>query len=228
MKDLNGASAKTRVTAGGNQQRHPDSRVAFDQIYRDYSGFVRSLCLRMLRDPVDAEDATQDAFLRVLLKLHTFRGESALSSWLYRLTTNLVLMQFRKNIHEHISLDDLGSDNKSVRLELGRPDLQLNGVLHRIDLQAALEQLPKGYQAASVLYDIHGFDHREIAQMCGYSVGSSKSQLHKARRRLRELLGGQLKERSQRDPRARPLFSHKSSVSNARSTSRRDMTNQPK
>src|SRR5215471_15057805 len=138
MKDMNAVIADARAPAGVNQQGHSDPTVAFDQIYRDYSELVRRLCLRMLRDPVDAEDATQDAFLRVLLKLHTFRGESALSSWLYRLTTNLILMQFRKKIHEHISVDDLGNDNKSVRLELGRPDLQLNGALHRIDLQAAL------------------------------------------------------------------------------------------
>jgi len=227
MKDLNAVSADNRAPAGGSRQGHAGPTVAFDQIYQDYSGLVRRLCLRMLRDPVDAEDAAQDAFLRVLLKLHTFRGESALSSWLYRLTTNLVLMQFRKNNHEHISLGDFLDDNKSVRLELGRPDLQLNGVLHRIDLQAALDQLPEGYRAVFVLYDIQGFDHKEIAQMCGYSVGSSKSQLHKARRRLRELLDGQLKERSQRKPSKRPLFHHKPCISNAGSTRRRDMAIQP-
>jgi len=220
MKDMNAVIADARAPAGVNQQGHSDPTVAFDQIYRDYSELVRRLCLRMLRDPVDAEDATQDAFLRVLLKLHTFRGESALSSWLYRLTTNHVLMQFRKNAHEHISLDDLGDDN--MRLELGGPDLQLNGVLDRIDLQAALDQLPEGYRAAFVLYDIQGFDHKEVARICGYSVGNSKSQLHKARKRLRELLNNYYGERVQRKPSENAFARRKQSISGSRASSRRE------
>jgi RNA polymerase sigma-70 factor, ECF subfamily len=161
---------------------------AFERVYKANSELVRRICLRMLRDPVEAEDAAQDVFVCVLLKLHTFRGESALSSWLYRLTTNLVLMRFRKNNHKQVPLRELLAGDGEVLGDIGKPDLYLDGVVDRVDLQAALDQLPDGYRAVFVLHDVQGFAHEEIAKRFGYSVGNSKSQLHKARRRLRELL----------------------------------------
>jgi RNA polymerase sigma-70 factor (ECF subfamily) len=161
---------------------------AFERVYKANSELVRRICLRMLRDPIEAEDAAQDVFVCVLLKLHTFRGESALSSWLYRLTTNLVLMRFRKNNHKQVPLCEFLAGNGELPGDIGKPDLYLNGVVDRVDLQAALDLLPDGYRAVFVLHDIHGFAHQEIAKRFGYSVGNSKSQLHKARRRLRELL----------------------------------------
>src|SRR5215467_51232 len=163
---------------------------AFEFIYQSYCEFVHRICLRMLRDPIEAEDATQDVFVCVLRKMNTFRGESAFSSWLYRLTTNSVLMRFRRNKGTWVPLEEsLESETASCN-EMGALDLNLKGLLDRIDLESAIGVLPKGYKTALVLHDIHGYDHREIAEMYGNSVGSSKSQLHKARRRLRKLLGG--------------------------------------
>jgi len=163
---------------------------AFESIYRSYCKFVHGICLRMLRDPVEADDAAQDVFVCVFRKINTFRGESAFSSWLYRLTTNSVLMRFRKKKHAWISLEERGEDDGISSNEIEAVDLNLSGVLDRIDLQSAIAVLPNGYKTAFVLHDIHGYEHREIAQMFGCSTGNSKSQLHKARRRLRKLLGG--------------------------------------
>jgi RNA polymerase sigma-70 factor, ECF subfamily len=160
----------------------------FERVFKANSKLVRGICLRMLRDPIEAEDAAQDVFVRVLLKLHTFRGESALSSWLYRLTTNLVLMRFRKNSHKQVPLHEFETGSAELQGDVGKPDLYLDGVVDRVDLQAALALLPDGYRAVVVLHDIQGFAHEEIAKRFGYSVGNSKSQLHRARRRLRELL----------------------------------------
>jgi RNA polymerase sigma-70 factor (ECF subfamily) len=167
---------------------HQGDREAFALVYRSYSQFVHRVCLRMLRDPADAEDAAQDVFVRVFLKINTFRGESAFSSWLYRLTTNVVLMRFRRDKHNYTSLGECAKDDGDPISEIGGPDLNLTGVLGWIDLQAAIDVLPDGYKAAFILHEVLGYEHKEIAAICGYSVGNSKSQLHKARRLLRKLM----------------------------------------
>ena len=165
---------------------------AFESIYRGYCEFVHRICLRMLRDPFEAEDAAQDVFVCVFHKINTFRGESAFSSWLYRLTTNSVLMRFRKNKHEHkwISLEERKDDEGGSFSEIGTEDLHLSRLLDPIDLRSAIDVLPYGYKVAFVLHDIQGYNHTEIAEISGHSIGNSKSQLHKARLRLRKLLGG--------------------------------------
>jgi len=169
---------------------HQGDREAFALIYRSYSELVRRVCLRMLRDPAEAEDAAQDVFVRVFLKINTFRGESAFSSWLYRLTMNVVLMRFRRDKYNYTSLGECTEDEGDPCSKVGGPDLHLSGLLGRIDLQAAVDVLPEGYKTAFILHDVHGYAHREIAAIFGYSVGNSKSQLYKARRRLRKLLAG--------------------------------------
>jgi RNA polymerase sigma-70 factor (ECF subfamily) len=156
-----------------------------------HSRRVYALCLRMIGDPVEAEDLTQEAFLQLFRKIHTFRGESAFSSWLHRLTANIVLMRFRKKRPVQISLDEVTRpDDEKERpvFEIGVPDLRLSGLFDRFNLHAALEKLPEGYRSMFLLHDVHGYEHNEIAGMLGCSVGNSKSQLHKARKRLRELL----------------------------------------
>lgn len=179
---------------------------AFEFIYRSYCKFVHRICLRMLRDPVEAEDAAQDVFVCVFRKINTFRGESAFSSWLYRLTTNSVLMRFRKNKPTWIPLEGRREDDGTSYSEIGAVDLNLSGILDRIDLQSAIEVLPNGYKTAFLLHDIQGYDHREIAEMFGYSTGNSKSQLHKARLRLRSLLEGvPKKEYSERQDSNQPV-----------------------
>jgi RNA polymerase sigma-70 factor (ECF subfamily) len=172
---------------------------AFDLIYRRYREYVQRICLCMLRDPVEAEDATQDVFVCLFYKISTFRGESAFSSWLYRLTTNSVLMRFRKNRQRWVALEETDECNESSYPEIGVTDLNLSGVLDRIDLESAIKVLPDGYKAALVLHDIQGYRHREIAEMFGHSIETSKSQLHKAHLRLRKLLGGTPKKEIPQD-----------------------------
>ncbi len=175
---------------------------AFEEIYRLHSRRVYALCLRMLGDPIEAEDLAQEAFLQLFRKIHTFRGESAFSSWLHRLTANVVLMGFRKKKAGTSSLDEItriNDEDSAPRWEIGGPDLRLAGVFDRVNLQTAIEQLPEGYKTMFILHDVHGYEHNEIAEILDCSIGNSKSQLHKARKRLRELLHKAEHRRHQRD-----------------------------
>jgi RNA polymerase sigma-70 factor (ECF subfamily) len=169
---------------------------AFARLYGLHSRRVYNLCLRMVSNRIEAEDLTQDAFVQLFRKIHTFRGESCFSTWLHRLTVNIVLMRIRKKKHPEISLDETaeaGDENSKPLLKIGGPDLRLSGVIDCIDLERVIDQLPHGYKEMFVLHDVEGYEHNEIAQILGCSVGNSKSQLHKARRRLRELLPGALR-----------------------------------
>jgi RNA polymerase sigma-70 factor (ECF subfamily) len=132
-------------------------------------------------------------------KIHTFRGEAKFSTWLHRLATNLVLMRLRKKRHPEVSLDaTLESEEEDSRpvIELGGPDLQLSGMVDRMNLEMAIEQLPDGYREMFILHDVEGYEHHEIAEIQGCSAGNSKSQLYKARLRLRELLQEVLRSRA--------------------------------
>jgi RNA polymerase sigma-70 factor (ECF subfamily) len=164
---------------------------AFEFIYRLHSRRVYSLCLRIVKDPSEAEDLTQEAFLLVFRKIHTFRGEAAFSSWLHRLTVNIVLMRLRRKKLSSTSLDqvfgDGDGDNRSLN-DVGAPDLRLTGIFDRSNLQRAVNQLSEGYKAMFILHDVQGYQHKEIAQILGCSVGTCKSQLHKARKGIREFL----------------------------------------
>jgi len=165
--------------------------VAFEYIYRLHARRVYALCLRLVRDPVEAEDLAQETFLLLFRKIHTFRGESAFSSWLYRLTANVVFMSFRKKklaTNWLESLTETDDEGSSTGHEIGGVDLRLSGLFDRINLQTAIEQLPEGYKAVFILHDVHGYEHNEIAKIRRCSVGNSKSQLHKARKRLRKEL----------------------------------------
>jgi RNA polymerase sigma-70 factor (ECF subfamily) len=190
MQEPDRRASSHAPVSGPNGSIHEARTRTFEHVYRANSDLVRRICLRMLRDPIEAEDAAQDVFVHVLLKLHTFRGEAALSSWLYRLTTNLVLMRFRKNAQKHSPLRAFLDDDGDLHGDIGKADLHLNGVVDRVDLQKAIDLLPDGYRAVFVLHDIQGYAHSEIAERLEYSVGNSKSQLHKARSRLRKLLVG--------------------------------------
>jgi RNA polymerase sigma-70 factor (ECF subfamily) len=163
---------------------------AFEIIYQQHCGRVYALCLRMLRDAVEAEDLVQEVFIQLFRKIHTFRGDSAFSTWLHRLTANLVLMHLRRKKPISVSLDEIaGNQNEDAKpLEIGGPDPRLSGLADRINLQTAIDRLPKGYREIFILYDVQGYEHSEIAQILGRSIGNSKSQLHKARKRLRGLL----------------------------------------
>jgi RNA polymerase sigma-70 factor, ECF subfamily len=165
--------------------------AAFEYIYRLHSRRVYSLCLRMAGNPTDAEDLTQDVFLQLFRKIGTFRGESAFSTWLHRMSVNMVLMRFRKKPKGETSLDTVTNDDEGSsgpRQEFGGADLRLDGVIDRVALQAAISELAPGYRAMFILHYVQGYKHNEIARILGCTTGNSKSQTHKARVRLRELL----------------------------------------
>src|SRR6202161_728996 len=164
---------------------------AFEALYRQHSRRVYGLCLRMVSDPFEAEDLAQEAFLQLFRKIHTFRGESAFSSWLHRLTANVVLMSFRKKKAHLTSLDEItrvNDDDSGQKLEIGEVDVRLTGMFDRVNLQSAIDSLPEGYKRMFLLLDLHGYEPNEIAQILDCSIGNSKSQVQQARKRLREAL----------------------------------------
>src|SRR5271157_2380892 len=162
---------------------------SFEALYGLHKRRVYSLCLRMTGNTAEAEDLTQEAFLQLFRKISTFRGESAFSTWLHRLAVNVVLMHLRKKGLQQISLDEVDtSQDEPVKRDYGSDDRRLIGSVDRIGLQKAIADLPPGYRAVFVLHDVEGYEHNEIAEIMKCSVGNSKSQLHKARMKLRERL----------------------------------------
>ena len=165
------------------QRGDPD---AFQRLYMRYKNYVYSLCMRMSKDPVLAEDLTQDIFLHVWRKMATFRGQSLFRTWLYRVTINMVLLHFRKNRVGTLSLDDetlpvaetvLLSNNSPIHLD------------DRISLRNMLALLSPRYRRVLVLHDIEGYRHQDISHLLGITSGASRSQLHKARTKMRVALG---------------------------------------
>jgi RNA polymerase sigma-70 factor (ECF subfamily) len=169
---------------------------AFSQLYALHKRRIYSLCLRMVGNVTEAEDLTQEAFLQLHRKISSFRGESAFSTWLYRLTINVVLMQLRKKGLSVVSLDEAMEPvpEEGPGRSFGAPDLNLAGAIDRMALERAIANLSAGYRLIFVLHDIEGYEHNEIATMLGCSIGNSKSQLHKARLKLREALRNQPKQ----------------------------------
>jgi RNA polymerase sigma-70 factor (ECF subfamily) len=167
--------------------------TAFEYLYKAHCRHVYSVCLRMIKNPTEAEDLTQQAFLQLFRKIGTFRGESGFSTWLHRVTVNIVLMYLRRKKPTEIPFEDLnrpGSDDEGVR-EHGSNDTSMLGAIDRLNLMRAIRKLPSGYKQQFLLYDVFGYEHSEIARLLGCSIGCSKSQLHKARKRLRRLLQGE-------------------------------------
>ncbi len=143
----------------------------------------------MTGNTAEAEDLSQEAFMQLFRKVSTFRGESAFSTWLHRLAVNVVLMHLRKKGLQQVSLDEMDtSQEEPVKRDYGEKDRRLLGTVDRLSLESAIRELPPGYRAVFVLHDIEGYEHNEIAQIMDCSVGNSKSQLHKARMKLREWL----------------------------------------
>lgn len=162
---------------------------AFEVLYGLHKRRVYSLCLRMTANTAEAEDLTQEAFLQLFRKIATFRGESAFSTWLHRMSVNVVLMHLRKKGLPVVPLEDtMETEEESAKKEPGALDPALAGSVDRLQLERAVEALPPGYRTIFVLHDVEGYEHNEIAGMVGCSIGNSKSQLHKARLKLRELL----------------------------------------
>jgi RNA polymerase sigma-70 factor (ECF subfamily) len=165
--------------------------AAFEQLYEAHSGRVYALCLRMLRDPADAEDSMQEAFLQMFRKIRTFRGESNFSTWLHRVAVNVVLMKLRRKKPAEVSIEESVEEDENCsapHVKLSEPDLRLAGTIDRINLQRAIDRLSPGFKSIFLLHDVQGYKHEEIGKILGCSSGNSKSQLHKARMRLRTLL----------------------------------------
>jgi RNA polymerase sigma-70 factor (ECF subfamily) len=163
---------------------------AFAQLYSLHKRRIYSLCLRMVGNTAEAEDLTQEAFLQLHRKIATFRGDSAFSTWLHRLAINVVLMHLRRKGLAVISLDEAmdPAPDEGPGRSFGSPDLNLTGAIDRLALERAVGDLPAGYRLIFVLHDIEGYEHNEIATMLDCSIGNSKSQLHKARLKLRDAL----------------------------------------
>lgn len=163
--------------------------TAFAALFEAHQRRVYSLCLRMTGNTAEAEDLAQEAFLQLFRKIGTFRGESAFSTWLHRLVVNVVLMRLRRKGLQQVSLDEVDtSQEEPVKRDYGDDDRRLMGSIDRISLGRAIAELPPGYRAVFVLHDVEGYEHNEVAQIMNCSVGNSKSQLHKARLKLRERL----------------------------------------
>jgi RNA polymerase sigma-70 factor (ECF subfamily) len=158
---------------------------AFEALYQRHYRRVYNLCLRMLNDASEAEDLTQEVFIQLYRKIKSFRGDSAFSTWLYRLTVNQVLMHFRK---KQVRNEKTTEDGEMPSQVVNQEAVDNSNQIEKIAIEKAVKQLPKGYRTVFVLHDIKGFEHEEIAKMLGLSVGTSKSQLHKARLKLRNLL----------------------------------------
>ncbi|MGA8183935.1 MAG: RNA polymerase sigma factor [Terriglobia bacterium] len=191
------AAAETQLIARAQQ----GDEEAFSALFEAHKRRVYSLCLRMLGNPTDAEDLTQEAFLQLFRKIATFRGESAFSTWLHRLSVNVVLMHFRKKGLNQISLDETeNSQGEPVKREYGDDDRRLVGSIDRIGLNRAIAELPPGYRTVFVLHDVEGYEHNEIAEIMNCSIGNSKSQLHKARLKLREWFQHHQSQEGRRSP----------------------------
>jgi RNA polymerase sigma-70 factor (ECF subfamily) len=160
--------------------------LAFEELYTRHHRRVYSLCLRMTQNVAESEDLTQEVFIQLHRKAGSFRGDSQFTTWLHRMTVNQVLMHFRRkgSRPEMTAVDD----ETPTRAETGTEDPRRMPVVDRIALNKAIAQLPDGYRTVFVLHDVEGYQHEEIARMLGLAVGTSKSQLHKARLKLRKLI----------------------------------------
>src|SRR5918992_176346 len=181
------AEPETQISDYGLAQSAAQGDMgAFEQLYQRHNRRVYSLCLRMTGNVSEAEDLAQEVFIQLFRKIGSFRGESAFTTWLHRLTVNQVLMHFRKR---SVKLEQTTEEGETpVQIVMGTENPNAMPVVDRIALDKAIAQLPPGYRTVFVLHDVEGHEHEEIARMLGCSVGTSKSQLHKARMKLRGLL----------------------------------------
>ncbi len=167
--------------------------AAFEYLYNLHCRRVYGVCLRMVKNQAEAEDLTQQAFLQLFRKIGTFRGESGFSTWLHRVTVNIVLMHLRRKKPTELLAEDLErtSPNGEGPREHGSSDTSMLGAIDRLSLMRAIRKLPAGYKKLFLMHDVIGYEHSEIAGLVGCSTGCSKSQVHKARKRLRRLLQGE-------------------------------------
>ena len=191
----NAAASTSRLTSVG-QVRTADAELlvrcrrkepgAFEELYRQHAGRLYNLAFRMLGNPTDAEDVLQEIFLLAYRKLDSFKGESALSTWLYRLAMNHCLDQLRSKAAKMGQATESLDDEEGPGMQVARTLPET--IVSRLDLERAIADLPEGCRAAFLLHDVEGFEHQEIAQILGIATGTSKSQVHKARLKIRTYL----------------------------------------
>jgi RNA polymerase sigma-70 factor (ECF subfamily) len=166
---------------------------AFEELYRRHYRRVYAVTFRMLGDPTDAEDLTQETFTHLFKTIGSFRGDSAFTTWLHRMAVNQVLMYFRRrSSRPEYLVDEAETPTQIVQ---GTANHNKMPVVDHIILENAIKKLAPGYRSVFVLHDVEGHEHSEIAEMLGISEGTSKSQLHKARLKLREIIKGEAKPR---------------------------------
>lgn len=167
--------------------------AAFEHLYKSYSKRVYNVCLRIIRNPLEAEDLTQNVFLQIFRKIGSFRGESGFSTWLHRVAVNTALMYLRRRKETEVLVDsaDESSGSDHGRRDFESIDGSLVGAIDRINLARAIRKLPPGYKQFFLLHDVFGYKHDEIGVRVGCSAGCSKSQVHRARKRLQTLLRGE-------------------------------------
>jgi RNA polymerase sigma-70 factor, ECF subfamily len=196
------ASATTNVIPLEKEKSKDDSELtlvqraqrgdeeAFATLFQLHKKRVYSVCLLMTKDVAEAEDLTQEAFLQVFRSVGTFRGDAAFSTWLYRVAVNTVLMKLRRRKNPPlVSFDEpVSSESPSLRRDFGKSDLRLSGAIDRIALRRAIQELPEGCRTIFALHEVEGYQHHEIARLLHCSIGNSKSQLHKAKLKMRDLL----------------------------------------
>jgi len=172
------------------QRAQRGDEAAFATLFQLHKRRVYSVCLQMTKDVADAEDLTQEAFMQVFRSINSFRGDSAFSTWLYRVAVNTVLMKLRRRKSPPVlSLDEpVAGDSSSLKREVGKEDLSLSGAVDRIALRRAIEELPGGCRQIFDLHEVEGYQHHEIAELLQCSIGNSKSQLYKAKMKMRDLL----------------------------------------
>ncbi len=172
------------------QRAQRGDEEAFSILFQTHRKRVYSVCLLMTKDVAEAEDLTQEAFLQVFRSVGSFRGDSAFSTWLYRVAVNTVLMKLRRRkAPPALSLDEpVSAESPSLRRDFGQPDMRLSGAVDRIALRRAIEELPEGCRKIFALHEVQGYQHHEIAELLNCSIGNSKSQLHKAKLKMRDLL----------------------------------------
>lgn len=172
------------------QRAQKGDEHAFAALFEMHKKRVYSVCLLMTKDTAEAEDLTQEAFLQVFRTIGTFRGEAAFSTWLYRIAVNTVLMKLRRRkAKPTLSLSEpISPDSPSLSHDIGMKDTRLTGTIDRIALLRAIDELPEGCRKIFALHEIEGYQHYEIAKLLHCSIGNSKSQLHKAKLKMRELL----------------------------------------
>ena len=172
------------------QRAQQGDEEAFATLFQLHKKRVYSVCLLMTKDVAEAEDLTQEAFLQVFRSVSTFRGDAAFSTWLYRVAVNTVLMKLRRRkAPPLLSFDEpVSAESPSLRRDFGKSDPRLSGAIDRIALRRAIQELPEGCRKIFSLHEVEGYQHHEIAQLLHCSIGNSKSQLHKAKLKMRDLL----------------------------------------